>query len=152
MQVTYHPYALLPLLALFLVLVTLARAWRYRTRPVAMAFLVFMLAIAWWSLTAFLEHASIELPAKVFWLKTGLIGIAILPVGWLAFMLQYTNREKWLTRRNMAILGILPVVTLAIVWTNDLHHLWWKDIWLDTSLSFPIVAVTRNVWFWVNTR
>jgi PAS domain S-box-containing protein len=114
-----------------------------------MTFLVMMTAFVWWSLTAFLEHASIELPAKVFWLKIGFLGITASPVAFLAFMLQYTNREKWLTRRNIAILAIMPVVTLAIIWTNNLHHLWWKDIWLDTSLSFPMVAVTRNVWFWV---
>jgi len=44
---------------------------------------------------------------------------------------------------------VLPVITLVIVWTNNIHHLIWKDIWLDTSLSSPVDAVTHNTWFWV---
>jgi PAS domain S-box-containing protein len=114
-----------------------------------MAFLVFMLIIAWWALVAFMERSSVELPAKVFWLKMGGFGSISLPVAMLVFTLRYTNREKWVTRRNIAILSILPVVSLTIILTNDIHHLWWKEIWLDTSLSYPMVAFTRNVWFYV---
>jgi PAS domain S-box-containing protein len=149
MQITYHPYILLPLVTLFIALVIVVRAWRYRTRPIAMIFLVMMLALAEWSLAAFLEHASLELPAKVLWIKMTYFGITTIPVTWLIFTLRYTNREKWLTRRNIAILAILPVVTLVMVWTNNIHHLMWKDIWLDTSLSLPIDVVTHNAWFWV---
>ncbi|MCK4388014.1 MAG: PAS domain S-box protein, partial [Dehalococcoidia bacterium] len=149
MQITFHPYILLPLVTLFIALVIVVRVWRYRTRPVAMIFLVMMLALAEWSLAVFLEHASPELPAKVFWIKMTYFGITTIPVTWLIFTLRYTNREKWLTRRNIAILAILPVVTLVMVWTNNIHHLMWKDIWLDTSLSLTIDVVTHNAWFWV---
>jgi PAS domain-containing protein len=96
-----------------------------------------------------MEHLSLDLPAKVFWMKMSYFGITAMPIAWLVFTLQYTNREKWLTRRNLAILIILPVITLVIVWTNNIHHLIWKDIWLDTSLSSPVDAVTHNTWFWV---
>ncbi len=144
MQITYHPGILLPLLALFIALIIIARVWRYRTRPVAVVFLVMMLALAEWSLAAFLEHASTELPAKVFWIKMTYFGITTMPVAWLVFAFRYTNREKWLTRRNVAILTILPMVTLVMVWTNNMHHLMWKDIWLDTSSSIPTDAVTHS--------
>ena len=148
MQMTHSLYVLVPLLALLMALVTMARAWRYRTSPIGMAFLVFMLTVAWWSLTAFLDHASTELAAKAFWQKMGLR--TSLCAALLVFLLLYTNREKWVTRRNIAILAIMPVASVVTIWTNDLHHLWYKDIWLDTSLSFPIVAFTRNVLYWVH--
>jgi hypothetical protein len=38
----------------------------------------------------------------------------------------------------------LPVITVIIVWTNNIHHLMWKDIWLDTSISPPVDAVTHT--------
>ena len=47
------------------------------------------------------------------------------------------------------MLAIIPIVTLLVVWTNDIHHLMWKDIWLDTSVSPPADAVTHGAWFWV---
>lgn len=140
---------MLPLIALFTALVLAVRAWRSRTRPLGVTFLVLMLALAEWSLAAVMEYTSFELPAKVFWMKMTYPGVTAIPIAWLVFTLQYTDREKWLTRRNVAILTILPVITLVMVWTDDIHHLMWKDIWLDTSLYPPVDAVTHNTWFWV---
>lgn len=149
MQLVYSYHTLLPLAALFVAVVLMVRAWRYRTRPIATTFLVLMSALAWWSLAVFLEHASLSLSDKIFWVKMSYFGIVTLPTTWLVFTLQYANREKWLTRRNLAILTVLPVLTLVMVWTNDIFHLMWKDFWLDTSFSPPVDAVTHNIWFWV---
>ena len=128
MQLVYSYHVLLPLAALAVSVVLMVRAWRYRTRPIATTFLVLMSALAWWSLAVVLEHASLSLPAKIFWVKMSYFGIVTLPTTWLVFTLQYANREKWLTRRNLAILTVLPVLTLVMVWTNDFSHLMWKDI------------------------
>jgi PAS domain S-box-containing protein len=149
MQLVYSYHILLPLATLSVALVLAARAWRFHTRPIATTFLVLMSALAWWSLTVVFEHASLGLSAKIFWVQMSYFGIVTLPTAWLVFTLQYANREKWLTRRNLAILTVLPVLTLVMVWTNDVYHLMWKDIWLDTSLSPPVDAVTHNIWFWV---
>ena len=149
MQLTYQTYVLLPLIALFIALVLAIRVWRYRTRPITTTFLVLMLILVWWSLTVVMEHTSLGLPTKIFWVKMSYLGIPILPIAWLVFTLQYTDREKWLTRRNLTMLSILPVITLIMVWTNDIHHLMWKDIWLDTSVSPPVDVAIHNTWFWI---
>ncbi len=68
MQITYNSYALLPLLALFIGLVTVACAWRYRTKPIAMVFLVLVLAQAEWSLAASLKsHSGTEKRVAAFY-------------------------------------------------------------------------------------
>jgi hypothetical protein len=149
MHLAYNYHILLPLVALFVAVVLAFRVWRHRTRPIATTFLVLMSALAWWSLSVVLEHASPSLSAKILWMKMSYFGIVTLPTTWLVFTLQYANREKWLTRRNLAILTVLPALTIVMVWTNEIYHLMWKDIWLDTSLSPPVDAVTHNVWFWV---
>ena len=110
-----------------------------------------MAALAWWSFAVVMEHFILELSAKIFWIKMSYFGITVMPVAWLIFTLQYTKREKWLTRRNLAILFILPVITLIMVWTNGIFHLMWKDIWLNTNFSPPVDAVTHNIWFWVHS-
>jgi PAS domain S-box-containing protein len=138
-----------PLIALFIALFLMVSVRRYRTKPIATTFLALMSTLAWWSLTVVLEHASLGLSAKVFWVKMSYFGIVTLPPAWVVFTLQYANREKWLTRRNLAMLTIMPVITLVMVWSNDIFHLMWKNIWLDTSLSPPVDAVTHNIGFWV---
>jgi PAS domain S-box-containing protein len=149
MQFVNNSLISLPLAALFIALFLMISIRRYRTKPIATTFLALMSALAWWSLTVVLEHASSGLPDKVFWVKMSYFGIVTLPPAWVIFTLQYANREKWVTRRNLAILTIMPVITLVMVWTNDIYHLMWKDIWLDTSLSLPVDAVTHNIGFWV---
>jgi len=149
MQLAFNPQGLFSLFSLLIALLLMARAWRYRSRPIVKTFLVAMSALAWWSLAAVLERASPGLSAKVLYVKMSYLGIGALPAAWLAFTLQYADREKRLTQRNVAMLAVLPFVTLAIAWTNDFHHLMWTNMWLDTSFSPPEIAVTHNTWFWV---
>jgi PAS domain S-box-containing protein len=151
MNLAYSSYILLPLFAGIMALFLGYRGWRYRTTPLGKAFLVLMLALAWWSFTVVMEDLSLDLSAKIFWIKMSYFGITAIPQAWLIFTLAYTKREKWLTRRNLAIMVFLPVITIIIVWTNNIHHLMWKDIWLDTSISPPVDAVTHNIWFWVHS-
>jgi len=149
MQLAYNPYILPPLFAMLMAFIMAYRGGRYRSTSLGKTFLVLMFALAWWSLAVVMEYLSLALAAKIFWMKMSYFGITAMPVAWLVFALQYTDRKKWLTRRNMVILCILPVTTLIVVWTNGIHHLMWKNIWLDTSLSPAADAVTHNAWFWI---
>ena len=114
-------------------------------------YLMLMLALAWWSFAVVIEHSSLELSAKLFLGQMSYFGITVIPVAWLIFTLLYTKREKWITRRNLALLLILPVITLIMVWTNGIFHLMWKDIWMNISVSPPMDAVTHNWWFWIHS-
>jgi len=111
--------------------------WRYRPAPGVVPFAVLMLAVAVWSLVSALRMASPDLPTKVFWAQVRYLGIVVVPAAWLAFALEYTGRGRWLTRRNLILLTIEPVVFLLLVWTNDIHHLVWTHVGLDTSGGFP---------------
>jgi PAS domain S-box-containing protein len=145
----YGPYMLLPPLTVTAAVFMMIRIWRRRSAPIARTFLFLMAALAIWSLAVVLEEASLTLTTKIFWSKVSFLGVVTLPSAWLVFTLQYANREKWVTRRNLIIFSIIPVVTLVMVWTNDIYHLMWKEIWLDYSVSPPVDAVSHNIWFWV---
>jgi len=110
-----------------------------------------MLAIAEWSLVYALRLGSVDLPAKIFWAKVRYLGIVVVPTAWLAFVLQYTGRERWLTARNVAILAIEPLVTLLLVWTNEAHHLVWSDIGREARGSLVVWKATHGAGFWAHT-
>jgi len=110
-----------------------------------------MLAIVEWSLGNVLEMGSTELSTKLFWTNAEYLGIVALPVMWLFFGLHYTGQERWLTRRNLALVAIVPLITLLLVWSNGLHGLMWHHISLDTSGPFSSVVKTYGTWFWVHT-
>jgi PAS domain S-box-containing protein len=125
-------------------------AWRRRPAPGALPLALMMLAAAEWSLTYALELGSAGQPIKVFWVMAEYPGIVAVSVAWAVFALQYTAREKWLTRRVLlAMLGV-PLVTLSLAWTNGAHGLMWKDIRLDSSGLFPVLAMSYGAWWYVH--
>lgn len=150
MKITDLFIIFLLVLSLFIALAILFRAWRYRPRPVVTSFLWLMAAIVWWLLSAIIENMSTNPSLSIFWMKMCYLGITTLPVIWLVFTSQYSDRGKWLTRRGLVLLLILPTVTLIMVWSNDIHHLMWKNIVVDTNLYPPVETVTYNAWFWVH--
>lgn len=146
----YTPY-IIPLLVTTVLAIALAfYVWRHRTTHGAVTFALLMLAIAEWSSGYTLELGALDLATKVFWGKVQYLGIVTTPMAWLAFALQYTNQEKWLTRRNVALATIVPLMTLLLVWTTEGHGLIWKRMTLNTSSPFPALALSYGAWFWVN--
>jgi signal transduction histidine kinase/CheY-like chemotaxis protein len=142
--------------ALTLVIASLApgavafTAWRRRAAPGAVSFAWLMLALMVWTLAYGLELASTSLSAMLFWIKVEYLGIATIPAFWLIFTVQYARRESWLTWPNLILLFIIPALTLILVWTNELHHLYYHSTSLDTRGSFPLLAITIGPWYKVH--
>ncbi len=146
----YTPYVL-PLIVAAAVSAALALfVWRRRPTPGAALCVLLMLAVAEWQLGYALELGGTDLPSKLFWGKVAHLGVVIVPTAWLAFALQYTGWEKWLTRRNVAMLAIEPLATLLLVWTNEVHGLIYSNVRLGTSGPFSVLDLTYGVWFWVD--
>jgi PAS domain S-box-containing protein len=102
-----------------------------------------------WAVGYALESGAPGLGAKIFWAKVQYLGISTVPLAWLAFCIRYTGREGWLTRRNLALLGVLPLVTLALVWTNGAHSLVWSSTVPGPSPAFPALDFGYGPWFFV---
>jgi PAS domain S-box-containing protein len=146
----FTPYVFL-VIASAAVSAALARyAWHRRPAPGATSFSLLMLAVAEWSLAYALELFSTDLPTILFWDNLTWLGAAFAPTLWLIFVLQYTGRARWLSRRNIAILMVEPLVTLLLVGTNQFHGLIENNIRLDTSNSFALLEVTYGAWYWIN--
>ncbi len=126
-------------------------AWRKQRTPPAQMLVLIMLAVAEWSLAYALGLASVSFAAKIFWAKVQYIGIVTIPAGWLLFALLYARREKWLRTRRLGLLAVEPILMLALVWTNGVHHLVWANSTLDTSGSFGLLAHTYGRGFWVHS-
>jgi PAS domain S-box-containing protein len=109
-----------------------------------------MLAVAEWSLAYAMELGSVNLEAQIFWAQVQYLGIVSVPVMWLILALDYTGLESLLTRRNLILLVIVPLVTLLLVWTNELHGLIWKTVGQGTVGSYVVLDLTYGVFFWVN--
>ena len=149
MQFQYVPY-IWPLLASAAVTLNLAvYALRQKDVRGALPFGLCMLLTALWSGSYALEIAGTNLTTMLFWANVQSISYSFNPVLWLMMVFLFIEREHWVTRKNILLLLILPVLTVMLAWTDDLHGLMRQNVHLDTSGSFPVAAKTFGPWFWV---
>lgn len=129
-------------------------AWRRRPAPGAAVLALLLLAGSEWTLMYAVEIGTLDPPTKVFLSRVMYIGVVCVPTMWFVLTAQYTGREKWLTRRNLALLAIMPLCTLLLTWTerrNDGHGLIWRQVSFDTSVSPVRWEITYGPFFWVHT-
>ncbi len=150
MHFQYIPYIWVLLASAVVTAALGAYAWRQRAVPGGAPFAFLMLIATVWALANALEMAGADLPTKLFWANVQYLCYGTLPVAWLALALQYTGRDEWLTRRNLALLMIEPLITVILVWTNPLHGLMRRGVHLDTAGPFPVIGKTFGPWFWVH--
>ncbi|HXQ32580.1 MAG TPA: histidine kinase N-terminal 7TM domain-containing protein, partial [Anaerolineales bacterium] len=150
MQFQYTHY-ILPLVAASIIAGFVAvNVWRWRaTASGAKALVLLALTIAVWSLGYALEIAGADLPTKIFWGKSQYIGIGTIPLLWVIFTYSYLTQGTRLTRRNVTLLSIVPLITLILAFTTEFHGLIWKDIQIHTVGTFSALDVTHGFWFWV---
>jgi PAS domain S-box-containing protein len=124
--------------------------WRRRPAPGATSFCLLSLAVAQWSLAYAFELVSSTFSAALFWENMEWLGAALAPTLWLVFVLQYTGRVGWLTRRTLALLVVEPLITLLLVWITPLRSLVGNNIRWNTSGSFSALAETLGPWYWID--
>ncbi len=143
------PYTLPLLISALLAVIVAMFVWRRRTMPGARPLIALSIAAAVWSFAYALEIAATLTPFALFWARVQYLGIMTLPVAWIAFVLEYASLHHWLTRQNLALLLIIPVLTQIAVWTNDYHGLIWPQIQVNTSGPVPILDFDHGPAFWV---
>jgi PAS domain S-box-containing protein len=125
-------------------------AWRRRAALGTASFGLLMFAIAGWSLTYALEILGPDLAAKMWWIRLEYPFIVSTPALWLIFALQYTGQRRWLSRRNIILLSVIPCLTALTVWTNELHHLYYSATSIQDLGSWTLLQVEYGPWFWVH--
>ncbi len=123
--------------------------WVHYRSPLGRTGSVTILASTEWILTSALTLAGGDLYTKLFWRQMQFLGIVVLPVAWFTFAVLYTGREKWLNRRTLTGLSLMPAITLVLAFTNEKHNLVWSSSTLNTAGSFATVDATFGVWLWV---
>ncbi len=109
------------------------------------------LAVTVWSVSYLFELLLLEPGMKSFWLQMEYIGIVLIPVFWLLFCFAYTQNGRTLSKQNIFLLSIIPVVTLLLVFTNRSHGLIWTDISWYSKDGFVLLDLTYGNWFWIHT-
>jgi len=150
MSYLYTTYLVLLILSGFISLGLAFFIWRKywlkkRSQPARM-FAFLMTMITTWTFASALALISPNPSQTYFWEQLKYVGILIIPPSWFVFSLQWTGGDKWLSKRKISSIYIISLLFLALIFTDNFHHLIWSNIeyvqvgpYLDTSVSHGMV-------------
>lgn len=109
-----------------------------------------MLSFIIWGFFYGLELSSTTVEDMLFWGKFEYLGISFAPAFWLIFSFKYTGFQYWRKLWMLLLVFTVPVMTYALVLTNDWHHLHYASTSLNNTGPFPILAITIGPWYMVH--
>lgn len=127
MAFQFTPYIILNIVAGVVTLLIGYLIWQRRPGPGVNAFIGLTIFIAIQAFGGALEMAATTLPMKIIAVNIIYVGVVGVAPFWFAFVLGYTNRGHWLTKRTIALLFIHPIIVMSLIWTNDWHLLFWSE-------------------------
>lgn len=127
-------------------------AIRRRGHFAAIPFIAMCFFATLWALGYIFELGSLSLQVKLLAVKIEYIGIIGVPMSWTAFALAYSGHGNWLTKRNIALTLIFPILTLLVVWTSEFHTWFFTEITLTTNEASGLVLIWNppGWWFWLH--
>ena len=132
-----------------LALVVAALVWRHRKSSMGKALILLMLADIIWATFAGINADSTSLSANRFWTIISYPGVLCVPVFFFMFVVTFTGHEDWLSRRNLVLLWVIPVVTMLLVVTNEWHHLHWSYLTPDPLLGETLIHYGYGPWYYM---
>jgi len=143
MILQFSVYALAYIVTGIITLFLAIYSWKRRSVPGTLYFSFLMLAAAEWSLTFALELLVPDPLLKVFIGKWEYIGIVSIAPLMLLFVAGYTRSDAWTRNWKAFLIWIIPLVTIGLVATNELHGLVWPQI-VPTITDGTFVLVYAN--------
>jgi len=128
-----------------------AYSWRRKSLPGALPFAIACLLTAQIALAAVMEQAAVESEAKTFWYIFDAIWHYPAFVAATCFILEYAWPGRWLTRRNLALLSIVPLLYAGLLLTNSFHHLIYASHILIDGPPSPGQGIFRDGLFYVSS-
>ena len=141
----------LPLFATAVICLAVAGMGLRRRAPGATAAAVLLISAAAWIAGFGLEILSEPLAQKLFWARLQYFGIVLVPVCWFVFALQYSGRIDRSGTPLLAVLLVIPLATLAILFSPPRTALMWRQVAIEPGPGFDLLAIDYGPWFWLHT-
>lgn len=140
-----------PLLAglVFIAALGMTSWWR-RSVPGAQPLAIACLLGFLWMVGVVGQVTADDLPTKIAWYRFQTVWQVPAATATTLFSLEYAGYSRWLTRRNLLLLSIPPLLALFFIATNESYHLWWQGVAVGDTVwpAFGIGAWLLIVYGW----
>lgn len=113
------------------------------------AFLFLFMTIFMYTVGYIFELASSTADTIFLSLKIEYLGAPLIAVFWFLFAVYYNNYSIK-SKVVLALLFVVPVITIVMLYTNEYHHFHYKTFAVDTSGPFPVAVTQKGWWYYVD--
>jgi PAS domain S-box-containing protein len=138
---------LIQLITALAALFVIGLLWKFRKVNEVKFLMVLEMHVAIWAIFYALEFFAHDLATKTLWSQFSYFGIAFLPASYFLFTTAFSQKKKPINTRNKILISIIPLATILLVFSNQQHHLIWKEVSLSTEKNMLLYAYGH--WFWV---
>lgn len=144
-------FLFIPLAAAIVVSLMLAGfAWWKSEKKERNLFVLMSFSLAFLSATYWMELYSDTLEEKLFWNDLEYLVNVSLPILFLMYTYTFLGRKAIKRPRNIPLLFIIPALTLVLLWTNNLYHLFYPHVGL-TGEPFTSFTHTYGIGFAIHS-
>jgi PAS domain S-box-containing protein len=143
LQYAFTPHVWPSIIAVLVMIALAAYSIKNRGVPGAIPFAIACLFGLLWSLALVLEFWEVDLEAKIFWRKFGVVWQLPSATAITFFLLEYARPKRWLNQRNLILLSIIPLLAILSILTNDMHRLFYVGFSFDGALVTKLGPIAQ---------
>lgn len=122
-------------------------AWQRKSVKSARELSLLMLVSGLWALINSAESGVYSQSGKIFWSQIEYFTSATVPIIYLIFVSRFTGYVKYINRKSIPLLFIIPLITIILVLTSKYHNLIWTGF-SEISAVTNLMEYYHGIWFW----
>lgn len=142
-------------------------AWRRRNLPGALWFVIYCLLALPFLAFKVIGYLAVDFETKIFWFNVEYPWWTPGTTAMTCFILEYAWPRRWVTRRTLALLSMVPLLGLAFTFSNDFHNLLFRGygfngsvvplyapvgwVFVVYNLGLRVVSTIALVWLFVRS-
>ena len=105
-----------------------------------------MLGVTLWAGFGILEVSATTVDLKILWSKMEYVGAVFVPVLLFLFVTAHELRRRTQSIGTVLALSVIPLATLAVVFTNERHSLIWTGF-SEVAPTTNLIVYEHGIWF-----
>jgi len=132
---SYTPAIWPSILAVLLMLGLAVFSSRRSNIPGAIPLMIGSLFVAAWAFGSVREYTATDLAVKILWVKFQTIFQLPAVTAVTCFVLEYAWPGRWLSKRNLVILSLAPLMVFGMVLLDSRLHWIWSSFAYDGTVA-----------------
>jgi len=108
-----------------------------------------MVSFSIWAFGELIANMGTTLAWQLGFQRLVYLGVVCAVTSWLLFAIHYAGHERWLSRSVLSLIFVIPVCSLVMTATLDMHSLLYSSADLVERDGYLVLQLEYGVGFWV---